>query len=70
VLLALVIALFSTRTSRLQRHAARLLADIDNVAVAGSLAEALEYEDLVTAQVATKGLIRLLPRVRASESES
>jgi hypothetical protein len=60
--------------SSLQIEAAALLADSSDVRAVGPLAEALEYRHLVlstdTATRATRGLVRLLPRLSARDARA
>ncbi len=57
-----------TRPTYLQRRAAQVLADFDDVRVIGALAESLTMEDPYTVKVAKAGLKRLLPRVKVTDA--
>ena len=70
------IAIFSSMTgtwaalfaaTQLQKDAARVLARYDDKRGVGRLAEALEYQDKVVQQEAETALVRLLPRLMATD---
>jgi hypothetical protein len=53
--------------SQTQKNAAHVLSEHDDLRVVGPLAEAIEYDDKDTAAGAEVGLVRLLPRLQASD---
>lgn len=55
--------------TRLQKFAARKLAETEDVRTVGPLAEALDKQDAGTKRVATDALIRLLPKMKYSDRD-
>lgn len=62
-----IAALFAA--TAVQKNAARVLAEYDDIRAVGRIAEALEYDDKNVVEQAMTALTRMLPRLRASDWE-